>query len=185
MVLGLLAAACFVVAVVLLVRLHVVRTGLDPVRDAVSDYGTTPFHRNYRVMVVALGAGAILLALGLARRTDAIDLFWLWVYAASRIAIAGFMTDRDPFPITPEGRIHWILAAIAFTAIAFGAADIRWSGDPGALHPLGYAVVVTAVATLLTRLVLPLRAAFGAAERLLYVTSIAWLLLAAAELIGR
>jgi hypothetical protein len=32
------------VAVVLLVRLHIVPTGLSPVRDAVSDYGTTRWH---------------------------------------------------------------------------------------------------------------------------------------------
>jgi hypothetical protein len=182
---GVVALACFAVASALLVRLHLRPTGLDPVRDAVSDYGRTPYHRHYRAMVVALGVGALLLAAGLARRTDAGSLFWLWAYGASRIAIAAFMTDPDPPPFTPEGRIHWLLAAVAFTAIAFGASNIHWNGDPALLRPLGYAVAGTAVATLLTRIAAPARAVFGLAERLLYATSIAWLAIAAIDLAGR
>jgi hypothetical protein len=182
---GVAALACFAVASALLTRLHLRPTGLNPVRDAVSDYGTTPYHRDYRAMVVSLGVGALLLAAGLARRTDAGSLFWLWAYGAGRIAIAAFMTDRDPPPFTPEGRIHWLLAAVAFTSIAFGATDIHWSGDPAALRPLGYAVAGTAIATLVTRIVVPARAIFGLAERLLYATSIAWLAIAAIYLAGR
>jgi hypothetical protein len=181
---GVLAAAGLATAVVLLVRMHLVPTGLRPVPDAVSDYGTTAYHRNYRAMVIALGASAILLAVGLARETDAVDLFWLYVYGASRIAIAGFMTDRDPKRISPEGRVHWLLAAIAFTAIAFAASNIEWAGDPSLLGPLGYAVAATAIATLLARAVPALRGTFGLVERLLYVTSIAWLLAAAIDLIA-
>jgi hypothetical protein len=181
MALGIAAAACFAVATVLLLGLHAMRTGLRPVGDAVSDYGTTRAHAGYRAMVVALGAGAIVLAAGLARTTDAGDLFWLWPYGASRIAIAWFMTDRDPAHVTPEGRIHWLLAAIAFTSIAFAASDIRWTGAPGVVAPLGYAVAATAGVTLVTRVVLPLRGVFGLAERLLYASSIAWLLVAAID----
>ncbi len=182
MLLGIAATACFAAATLLLISLHAAQTGLRPVRDAVSDYGTTPYHRRYRAMAVLLGAGAILLAIGLTRDTDARDVFWLWVYGVSRIAIAGFMTDRNPPPVTPEGRIHWLLAAVAFTAIAFAAVNIRWAGDPVVLHGLGYAVAASAVATLLTRAVPPFRPVFGLVERLLYVTSIAWLVIAAVSL---
>jgi hypothetical protein len=133
-------------------------------------------------MAALLGAGAILLAIGLARDTDATALAWLWVYGVARIAIAGFMTDRSDEAITATGRIHWALAAAAFTAIAIGATSIDWTGAPGALRPLGQAVAVTALATLATRLVTVLRPVFGLAERSLYVTSIAWLLIAAAQL---
>src|SRR3954452_21860540 len=177
-----LAAACFVAAAVVLLRVHSLATGLQPVRDAVSDYGTTPYHAYYRVMVVLLGAGAALLALALAADTDAGSLVWLWLYAASRVAIAAFMTDRDPPPFTTEGRIHWGLAAVAFTSIALAGANIDWSGAPGALGGLGTGVVVAAIATLVTRLVPPLRAISGIAERALYVTSIAWMALAAVYL---
>jgi Protein of unknown function (DUF998) len=182
MLLGIAATACFAAATILLVSLHAAPTGLRPVRDAVSDYGATPWHRRYRAMAVLLGIGAILLAVGLARETNARDVYWLWAYGVSRIAIAGFMTDRNPPPVTTQGRIHWLLAAVAFTAIAFAAVTIRWAGDPDILHGLGYAVAAAAVATLLTRAIPPFRPVFGLVERLLYVTSIAWLVIAAVSL---
>jgi hypothetical protein len=184
MLFGALATACFAVATVLLARLHLLPTGMRPVPDAVSDFGTTRFHAHYRAMVVALGAGAILLAIGLARETDARDLVWLWVYGASRIAIAAFMTDPPGREPTTNGRIHWLLAAIAFTAIAFGASNIDWSGAPGSLRAVGYAVAATAIATALTRMLPSLRSVFGLAERLLYATTIAWLAIAAVELLS-
>jgi hypothetical protein len=183
MTLAILALACFALAIALLVRLHVARTRLDPVVDAVSDYGTTGYHHLYRAMVIALGAGAVLLAVGLGHYTDAGALAWLWAYGAARIAIARFMTDRDPPPFTREGRIHWLLAAVAFTAIAFAASDITWTGAPGVARPLGYAVAAAAIATLLTRVIVPLRRVFGLAERLLYATSLAWLIVSAVDLI--
>jgi hypothetical protein len=182
--LGIAAAACFAIATALLVRLHLLPTGLSPVRDAVSDYGTTRYHGHYRAMVIALGVGAILLAGGLASETDAGSLVWLWVYGAGRIAIAAFMTDRDPPPSTTEGRVHWLLAGVAFTAIALAASNVHWAGAPGVLRPLGYAVAASAAGTLVARVVAPLRPVFGLVERLLYLTSIAWLLIAALALAG-
>lgn len=178
---GVLAAICVASAAALLIRLHLLPTGLHPVPDAISDYGTTRFHAYYRVMAILLGAGGILLAMGLARSTDAHDLIWLWLYGLSRLAISGFMTDREP-PFTLEGRIHWLLAAVAFTAIALAASNIDWTGAPDLLRTLGYGVAATAVGTLLTRVVLPLRGIFGLVERLLYLTSIIWLLVAAISL---
>jgi hypothetical protein len=178
---ALAALVCLIAGALLLVRLHVAPTGLSPIRDAVSDYGTTPWHVRYRAMAVALGASAGLLALALADRTDARHLLWLWVFAACRIAIAGFMTDRDPPPFTRTGRVHYALAAAAFASIALATTTIDWTGDPGALGPIGIAVAVAAVATLLTRIAVP--AVFGLAERLLYVATIAWLAVAAISLL--
>lgn len=180
MALGVAALACFAAALAILLRLHLLLpTGLDPVRDAISDYGATEYHRNYRVMVVALGAGAILLAVGLARETNADNLFWLWIYGISRMAISGFMIDRDPPPFTREGRIHWLLATVAFTSIAFAATSITWSGQPEVLRGLGWAVLATAVGTLMATRV---PAIFGLVERLLYATSMTWLAIAAIDL---
>ena len=180
---GLASIVCTAVAGALLLRLHALPTGLDPVRDAVSDYGTTGFHAYYRAMVVLLGLGAALLAVGLGRNTDADSLIWLWLFAGSRMAIAGFMTDRDPPPFTTEGRIHWLLAAVAFTSIALAGSDIDWDGAPGALAPLGTAVAVAAIATLGTRIIRPLRRVFGLVERLLYCAFLAWLVVAGAGLV--
>lgn len=183
MFLGVLAALCVASATALLLRLHLLPTGLDPIRDAVSDYGATRFHTYYRAMAVLLGVGGILLAIGLAQSTDAQDLIWLWLYGASRIAISGFMTDREP-PLTREGRIHWLLAAVAFASIALAASNIDWTGAPEVLRTLGYAVAGSAIGTLLTRVAPPLRGIFGLVERLLYLTSIVWLLTAALNLVA-
>jgi hypothetical protein len=182
MALAVAALVCFAAAAGILLRLHLLLpTGLSPVSAAISDYGATRFHRNYRVMVVALGLGGLLLATGLARETDADGVFWLWIYGVSRIAIAGFMIDRDPPPFTREGRIHWLLAAVAFTSIAFAASTIDWTGAPGVLGPLGSAVAASAVATLLATRV---PAVFGLVERLLYATSLAWLVIAALDVVS-
>lgn len=182
MALALLAATCVVVAALVLVWLHLQPTGLHWRSDAVSDYGTTSVHLGYRVMVVLFGAGGMLLALALGRRTAADGVGWLWVYGLSRVAIAAFMTDRDPPPFTREGRIHWLLAAIAFTSIALAGSKVDWAGAPSVLPTVGLVVAASAVATLVTRLLPPLRAVFGAAERLLYLSTIVWLLIAALAL---
>jgi len=183
MALALLAAVCVVAATLVLVWLHLQPTGLRWWSDAVSDYGTTAVHFGYRAMVVLFGAGGLLLALALDRRTAAAGIGWLWAYGVSRVVIAAFMTDRDPSSPTREGRIHWLLAAIAFTSIALAGAKIDWPGAPAILPTVGHVVAASAVATLLTRLLAPLRPLFGAAERLLYASTIAWLLIAALALV--
>jgi hypothetical protein len=176
---GLPAALFVAAAALLLLRMHRLPSGLDPVRDAVSDYGATRFHAHYRVMVVLVGAGAALLAVALGRDTDAANLVWLWLYAGSRIAIAGFMIDREAPPYTTEGRIHWLLAVAAFASIAIGASTITWTGEPASLPAVGYAVAATAIATLVTQVMRSLRPVFGLVERLLYLAIVAWLLIAA------
>jgi Protein of unknown function (DUF998) len=173
--LGLASAVLSLAAAASLIRLHLLPTGLNPVRNAVSDYGRTPFHRNYRVMVVLLGVAAALLALGLRADTDAAALLWLWLFAACRVAIARFMTDASP-PATTEGRIHAALAAGAFASIAFAGANVRWTGEAAAIDPLGTALWITAVVTLLSMLIPRVRKRFfGLAERALYATTITWL----------
>ena len=122
-----LGAMCLVIAAALvLIRLHTLPSGLDPRRDAISDYGTTAFHLYYRAMVVLLGAGAACLALALHRSGDVrtSGLVWLWIFAGSRVLIAGFMSVRPGRPVTLEAQIHLLLAAAAFTALAFAAPTI-------------------------------------------------------------
>lgn len=167
-------------ATICLVFLHARDRGNDPTRDAVSDYGAGPFHVIYRAQVVLMGVGAALIAMALADDTDIGNtVIWLWVFAASRVAIAFFMTDLPGAPVTTEGRIHLLLAGVAFTAIGFGAPNIgqALAGEPGwsnVPHVLGWVVAATAVGTLLSRRLLPRW--FGLIERSLYVAYIAWLL---------
>jgi hypothetical protein len=157
-------------------RLHLASTGLSPVRDAVSDYGTTDEHMLYRVQVVAFGASALLLMAALAdedgvRRSG---LVWLTIYGAARIAIAWFMIDRDLTKPTTEGRVHALLAALAFTAIAVAATTI--GGDLGdSFHVLGWIVAGAAIATAVFRAVPQLRPWFGLVERLLYAATAVWI----------
>jgi hypothetical protein len=191
-VLAALAAAAFAAGGVSLVWVHFLPTGNRPVVDAVSDYGAGPYRLFYRVTVISLGLGALLLLVALARGTGVASggLIWLGVYAVTRIAIAFFPTDLEGRPVTPIGRVHLALAAAAFAAIAFAAADLApalrdepgWDDVSGLLGALRWAVVVTAIATLVVRVALPLRrVAFGLVERLLYVASIAFLLAVAIE----
>ncbi|MDX6666161.1 MAG: hypothetical protein QOG68_2367 [Solirubrobacteraceae bacterium] len=188
------AAACFIAATLTLLRVHLLPTGLTPLSDAVSDYGAGAYHRYYRAMVVLLGAGTGLLVVGLARDSEAgaLGLTFLGIYAAARLAIAWFMTDLPGRPVTTEGRVHLVLAAIAFTSIAFGASDVTtsvqdspgWNGGvSGVLLFESRAIVVTAVLTLVAYLVPQVRErAFGAVERLLYVAGVAWLVTTATHL---
>src|SRR3954469_14565248 len=111
-VLAALAAAAVAVGAITLVWVDVLRTGRNPARDAVSDYGAGPYRLFYTVLVCSLGLGALLLLIALARGTDVPSggLIWLGVYAAARIAIAFFPHDLDGEPVTPTGRIHLALA---------------------------------------------------------------------------
>jgi hypothetical protein len=168
--------------------------GRDLPLPAISDYGIGPHHRYYRAMVVLLGSGAALLLAALARGSDAGDraLTFLGVFAAARIATAFFMTDEPGGEVTTRGRVHVVLAAVAFTAIAFGSADTTsaledtpgWSDGAGSVLRLAAdAVGVTAVLTLAAYLVPQARErAFGIAERLLYVAIVGWLAVAALHL---
>jgi len=186
------AAAAFLAAAVTLVWVDVLHTGRNPARDAVSDYGAGPYRWFYSTVVISLGLGAVLLLLALARGTDvtAGGLIWLGVYAVARLAIAWFPHDLEGKPVTPVGRVHLALAAAAFTAVAFAAVDLApalgrepgWNGADSLIGALRWAVVITAVATLVARVVLPLRAvAFGLVERLLYAASIGFLMVVAVE----
>jgi Protein of unknown function (DUF998) len=176
--LALLSLILVLAAALVLVRLHTLQTGLDPRRDAVSDYGATSF----RAMVVLLGAGAACLALALHHSGDVRTrgLIWLWIFAISRILIAGFMTVHPGRRITVEAQIHWVLAAVAFTSIAFAAPIISNDLDLG--QTIASVVIASAVATLVTRAVRPLRSVFGIVERILYASFLAWLIVVASSL---
>lgn len=186
MVLAVAGLACVAASAVVLLALHVVPTGLDPVRYAVSDYGWTAYGAGYRVMVVLQGVGALLLAVALGQQTDAGSLGWLYAYGVARLLISRFMIDREPEglrSLTRTGRIHMLLAGTAFASIAVAASHVQWTGMPEALAPLGRAVVITAVATGTAIVVRPIgRVALGIIERTHYVAALAWLLVVAASI---
>jgi hypothetical protein len=184
---ALVGLICVAASAVVLIALHVLPTGLDPVRYAVSDYGWTRYHLGYRAMVLLQGAGAILIAVGLGQETDVSSLGWLYAYGVARLLISGFMTDREPESrrsLTLTGRIHMLLAGTAFASIAVAASHLDWTGKPAVLGPLGWLVTATAIATG-AAIVLPAlrRVAFGLIERAFYASAIAWLLVVAGSIL--
>ena len=187
MVAALLGLICVATSAAVLVALHILPTGLDPIRYAVSDYGWTAYHLGYRAMALLQGVGAILVAVGLGQETDAQSLGWLYVYGVARVLISRFMTDREPegmSSLTPTGRIHMLLAGTAFASIAVAASHLDWTGKPDVLGPLGWLVTATAIATG-AALVVPSirRVALGLIERLHYAAAIVWLIVVAASIL--
>ena len=184
---ALVGLICVAASAVILVALHFVPTGLDPIRYAVSDYGWTSYHLGYRTMVVLQGVGAILIAVGVGQETDATSLGWLYVYGVVRLLISGFMTDREPeglLTLTWTGRIHMLLAGTAFASIAVAASHLDWTGKPDALGPLGWVVTATAIATGTALVVPPIRrVALGLIERAHYAAAITWLIAVAASIV--
>jgi hypothetical protein len=187
MIAALLGLICVAASGVILITLHVVPTGLDPIRYAVSDYGWTSYHLGYRAMVVLQGVGAILIAVGLGQETDVASLGWLYAYGVVRLLVSGFMTDREPESLrslTRTGRIHVLLAGTAFASIAVAASHLDWTGRPAVLGPLGWLVTATAIATATALVVTPVRrAALGVIERAHYASAITWLIVVAASIV--
>lgn len=192
--LAIASAACAIAALLVLVRVHLLEGGRVWPLPAISALGAGPHHIYYRALVVLLGAGAGFLLAALERGTAAEDagLGFLAVYAAARLAIALFMTDGSETEVTPRGRIHMVLGAIAFTAIAFGAADLTdsvedtpaWTDGAGALLRVASDAIGVATVLALAAYVIPAGRvrAFPLAERIHYAATITWLLVASVHL---
>lgn len=186
---GSLALVLLMVGVASLVVLHVSPTGYSPVHDAVSNYGVGRYAWGYRTQVVTIGAAAGLEALAFARdaTAGAAGIVWLLVYAVSRVAIAWAPTDLPGAERTRTGRVHALLAVVAFTTIAVATSTIPndlqgetlWASWADLLNTLGTLVVMTAIATAAAALLAPLRSVFGVVERSLYAASLVWLTTAA------
>jgi len=182
-VVGVLALVLLSVGIAALVVLHIVPTGYSPVRDAVSDYGVGRYAWAYRIQVVSIGSAAAVEAGGFAidGSVATTGIAWLAVYAVSRVAIAWAPTDLPGTQRTTTGRVHGLLAVVAFTSIAVATSTIPndlqmgqgWAGWVDLLTPLGVFVMVAAIATAVVFVVTPLHRVFGLAERLLYVASLA------------
>jgi uncharacterized protein DUF998 len=158
------------------VYLHVAPTGYSPLRNAVSEYGVGRYAWGYRAQVTLAALAAICLAGALpSHPVEQVTL--LLVFAAARIAIAFFPTDLlDSREMTRAGRVHLLLAAVAFTAIC-------WCMCVYAPRWLGYVATVGAVGTFLAlRRVPQLRPILGLLERVFYAATIAWFIVNAIRL---
>ena len=155
---ALVGLICVAASGVILVTLHFLPTGLDPIRYAVSDYGWTAYHLGYRTMVVLQGLGAILIAVGLGQETDVQSLGWLYVYGVVRVLISGFMTDREP----DSARTLTVPVASTCCSRARPRVDRRGRVTPRLdasrrSRPAGWIVTATAIATGAALVVTPIR----------------------------
>src|ERR1700684_2951149 len=87
---GVVSLLALAVVVASLAYLHIEPTGLSPVRNAVSQYGITPFRSGYRVATIAFAIAGVALAVGIDRATGSRSsavVVLLAIFAAARAAI--------------------------------------------------------------------------------------------------
>ena len=152
--------------------LHLAPTGYSPLADPVSAYGVGSYARWYQAQAASSGMATALLAAALGRPRGVLAL--LAFYAAGRVAITRF-------PMDARVAAHWLLAVVAFAALA--AAAIRLKPPEHGVPALGWAMVASLAAMMLARRNPPLRRWFGLAERAFYAAVLVWLVLVTARLL--
>ena len=171
------------IALLSLVVVHVLPTGLDPLRDPVSQYGITPYRGWYWAAAggaALAGLGGVLLFATTRSAISIVTVVLLLAFSAARASIGFFPMDAPGAARTRTGRAHNLLATAAFaavTAAAFtGAGALHDAGFPAASGWSTVCGVIMAVGTagLLLTSRIPRFALFGLAERLIYVGFIAW-----------
>jgi hypothetical protein len=187
---GLIAAVSTATAGLLVIGLHVLSTGVDPVRDGVSGYALGRWVRLYQVQAISSGVAAALVVLGCGALGvgPLAGLVALGVYAAARFAIVGYPTDPPgTVVLSATGRTHALLAAAAFLSLAVAAptlgltlaASPPWDRVSPVLVAISVAVPVTVVATFAAGGLPAFRRVFGLVERMLYASWLSWLLVVA------
>ena len=190
--------ACFALLATLaclgaLVWLHLLPTGYRPIRNAVSDYGVGRYSIFYRAQTAAIAVAALCLAVALATAVDPSPrrvIVLLAIFAVARLAIPSFPTDLNRGQPTRTGRIHIVLAGIAFGSIAWAAAAlpdrVDWPSIHGLLVTIGWIVVGTAIASGLAmtrRVHAATEPFFGLIERCFYAAMITWFVVVSVHLI--
>lgn len=182
-----LALLCFFGVVLL----HLFRGDVDPVRQVMSEYANGTHGLIMTVVFYAFGLSTLAMAFRLSR---AIDRRWaailipvlLGVAGISLIASGVFEVERPFVPDTLEEIVHSNASVTAFVLIItsmllFSAAsrgDARWRGFRVTSTVLAVVASAAAVATLLT----PQTGWSGAVQRLLALSVLLWLVLAAFHL---
>ncbi len=173
--------------------MHLLPTGYRPMRNAVSDYGVGRYRAFYRAQTTASAIAGICLAGALHSGVDPAPrrvIVLLLVFAAARLVIPSFPTDIERRKPTRAGRIHNVLAGVAFASVAWSAAAlperVDWPTLHGLLVALGWIVVATAIACGLAttrRLQAVAEPFFGLIERCFYAAMITWFLVVSVHLI--
>jgi hypothetical protein len=183
--------------VAIFVALHLLPTGYNPLRHAVSDYAIGTYGHLFRDGLYLSSVGVLALAVSLTRAIGspplaAKDLVYLVMIPLSRVAMALFPTNLEGTPLSAAARVHYASAVAAFTftylvisettPVLLDLTPPPWLGEP--LHWASFAVAPALFLVVLT-IIGPLRKTFGTAERLFLVTTNAWFLLVAMMVILR
>jgi hypothetical protein len=189
---GAVALVGIAVMVASLVYLHVVPTGLSPIRNAVSQYGISDYSAGYRAATLGAAGAAGALAVGLGRALSGggigVVVGLLVVFALARAAISWVPMDDPAAPRTDTGRRHGLLAILTFGSAALAAVRLGsilargtlWHDLASPSSDLGVAMFATVAAMFLTQLDTDRGRLFGAVERVFYLEMIVWLTVVAA-----
>jgi predicted neutral ceramidase superfamily lipid hydrolase len=163
--------------------LHLLRTGYNPVGNAVSDYGVGRYRVLHHIYVIAIGISGLAMAIasfGNVLPESAWVIGFLILFFAVRLLIIFFPTDLEGQPTTRTGRIHLALAVVTFATIAIVAGMYEATTI---IDIIGWIVVATAI-ILGIGLVLPrLKPIFGLLERLFYASMVCWFIAVGTELV--
>lgn len=191
---AIVAAIAIAVQVVALVALHLLPTGYNPVRDAVSDYGIGRYRIWFWTQALAGGLAGLALAIALAETTPSVPtlvVVTLLVSAAARFLIPAFPTDQHGSRFqTAQGTIHMILAIVIFASLIIAASELgstlehqaAWNGVKGWLTTLPWIMTASAVGVIVALRAPRLHRIIGLIERLFYLSSITWFLIVSIEL---
>ena len=181
--------ASFVAAAVSLVALHLLPSDVDPIADGASAYALGSTRSLYWAQAAFSGVGGLCLAGALVLGgSTVVGPRLLATDGLARIAIIGFPTDRRDEALTPTGRRHALLAAVAFLAVAAAAplatAELTAARPEaaGALAGLAAGVTITCLASFGAAVHPRTMAVYGLVQRAFYVTLFAWFIAAAALL---
>jgi hypothetical protein len=177
-----------------LIGLHLLPTGYNPVRDAVSDYGVGRYRGWFWVQVVAGGVAGLALAIALAEATPSVPtlvVVMLLVSAVARFLIPAFATDQHGSRFqTLHGTVHMILAIVIFASLIIAASElgstleheVAWHQVKGWLTALPWVMTGAAIGLLVALRAPRLHEIYGLLERVFYVSSIAWFFIVSIEL---
>jgi Protein of unknown function (DUF998) len=192
--LSIAAAVAAAAQAVALITLHLLPTGYNPRRDAVSDYGVGRYRGWFWAQALAGGVAGLALAIALAETTPSIPtlvVVMLLISVVARLLIPFFPTDQNGSRFqTVPGTIHMILAIVIFASLIiaaskFGSAvehEAAWHSVSGWLTALPWVMTGAAIGLLVGLRAPRLMARYGLIERLFYVSSIAWFLIVSIEL---
>ena len=193
--LSIVAAVAMAIGTGALIALHVLPTGYNPIRDAVSDYAIGRYRPLFWVFATSGAVAGLALAIALARSNPpkpTLTIAMLVLSGVARFLIPVFPTDQAGSRFqTLKGTIHMVLAIAIFASIAVAASNLGSTlGHETAWHPvkglvdgwLPWVITATAIATGLAIAGPRLKRVFGLIERLYYLSSITWFLVVSIEL---